>query len=72
MTTFYVSFATGVEPIDAHFSKLNCEMKVLDKKCNEFEVIEKYVQNTHAATHNLFSLQLEEVFKIERKGENSR
>ena len=44
----------------------------MDKKCNEFEVIEKYVQNTHAATHNLFSLQLEEVFKIERKGENSR
>ena len=62
----------GLDPIDAHFSKLNCGIEVVDKKSNEFEIIEKYVNNTHAATHNLYSLEIEDVFKIERKVEISR
>jgi hypothetical protein len=63
---------SGLDPIDAHFSKLKCDIDVVDKKSNEFEVIEKYVKNTHAATHNLYSLEIEDVFKINRKVENSR
>jgi poly [ADP-ribose] polymerase len=63
---------TGEDPIDAHYKKLNCAIEVLDKKSTEFEVIDKYVKNTHASTHNLYSLEVEDVFKIDRKGETSR
>ena len=63
---------SGVDPIDAHYSKLNCDIKVLDKKSEEFQIIEKYTKNTHAATHNLFSLELEDVFKIDRKTEHKK
>jgi poly [ADP-ribose] polymerase len=62
----------GEDPIDAHYKKLNCSIGVLDKSSSEFGVIEKYVHNTHATTHNLYSLELLDVFKIDRKGESSR
>ncbi len=63
---------SGVDPIDAHYAKLNCDIKVLDKESEEFKIIETYTKNTHAATHNLFSLELENVFKIDRQMENKR
>ena len=42
----------------------------MDKNSNEFESLKKYVENTHAATHNLFALEIEDIFKVNRKGEN--
>ena len=32
-------------------------------------MLQKYVQNTHAATHNQYSLEVMEVFKVVRHGE---
>ena len=63
---------TGQDPIDAHYKKLNCGIDVLDKSTDEFAVIDKYVKNTHAATHSLYSLEVQDVYKIDRKGEASR
>ena len=63
---------SGDDPIDVHYKKLDCQVEVLDKKTNDFEVIKKYVENTHASTHNLFDLEIEDVFKINRKGESTR
>jgi len=63
---------SGQDPIDAHFQKLNCAIDVLDKSTTEFAVIDKYVKNTHAATHSLYSLELQDVYKIDRKGEAAR
>jgi len=51
----------NLDPIDAHFRKLNTKMEVLDRGCEEFALLEEYVKNTHAATHNLYSLEIEQV-----------
>ncbi len=59
-------------PIDLHYKKLNCEMEVLDKKSDEYKDILTYVRNTHAATHNSYSLEVEDVFKISRNGESDK
>jgi hypothetical protein len=61
-----------MDPIDSHYQKLNCKMDVVDKKSDEFAIIEKYVKQTHAQTHNLYDLEIEDVFKVDRKGESSR
>lgn len=61
-----------VDPIDAHYAKLKTDIKVVEKSSQEFQTIEKYVKNTHAETHNLYTLEIEDVFKIDRKGENKR
>ncbi|RNA39365.1 poly [ADP-ribose] polymerase, partial [Brachionus plicatilis] len=59
-------------PIDMHYKKLNCQIEVLDKNSEEFSLILKYVQNTHAATHYTYNLIVEDVFIINREGEESR
>ena len=62
----------GKDPIDAHYEKLQTHMDVLDRSSDEFKILEKYVKNTHASTHTMYSLEIEEIFKISRKGEKER
>ncbi|XP_076289314.1 poly [ADP-ribose] polymerase-like [Lasioglossum baleicum] len=59
-------------PLDAHYKQLNADIKVLDKKSNEYKLIEQYVQNTHATTHKQYDLEIEDVFVVKRSGEDSR
>lgn len=51
----------GKDPIDAHFGKLRTRMEVLDRASDEFKLLEEYVANTHASTHRLFTLEIQEV-----------
>lgn len=36
-------------------------VQVVDKSSEEAQVIQQYVKNTHAATHNTYTLEVEEV-----------
>uniref|UniRef100_T1IQQ9 Poly [ADP-ribose] polymerase n=1 Tax=Strigamia maritima TaxID=126957 RepID=T1IQQ9_STRMM len=60
------------DPIDAHYEKLKTEIEVLDRKSEEFDLIQKYVKNTHASTHNQYGLEIIDVFKVVRQGEAKR
>lgn len=60
------------DPIDINYEKLKTKIEVVDKATQEAEVIEQYVKNTHAATHNTYTLEVQEIFKIAREGENQR
>ena len=44
-------------------------MEVLDKTAEEFKTLETYVRNTHAATHNMYTLEIEDVsdFPVSQK-----
>lgn len=59
-------------PLDNHYKQLKTDIDVLDKTSEEFKMIEKYVQNTHAATHTQYKLEIEEVFVVKRYGEDQR
>ncbi|XP_020719447.2 poly [ADP-ribose] polymerase isoform X1 [Bombus terrestris] len=59
-------------PLDTYYKQLNTEIKILDKESEEYKVIKKYVQNTHAATHTLYELEIQDVFVIKRQGEDNR
>lgn len=61
-----------LNPLDAHYDQLKTELVPLDHKSEEFDLINKYVQNTHAATHDTYSLEILDVFKVDRKGEKRR
>ena len=52
------------DPIDIHYEKLKTGIEVLDKKCDEFKILEKYVNQTHAATHTLYTLEIIQVHVI--------
>ena len=47
-------------------------LQVLTKDSEEFKMLKEYVTNTHAPTHSSYSLELMDVFKIERHGEDKR
>ncbi|XP_063079036.1 poly [ADP-ribose] polymerase 1 [Engraulis encrasicolus] len=60
------------DPIDINYEKLNTQIEVVDKSTHEAQVILDYVKNTHAATHNTYTLEVEEIFKVVRDGEYQR
>ena len=61
-----------VNPVDTNYKQLNTELKVVDKNSEEFQLLQTYVENTHAATHSNFSLEIQDIFRVERQGEKRR
>ncbi|KAL2082174.1 hypothetical protein ACEWY4_021992 [Coilia grayii] len=60
------------DPIDINYEKLRTQIQVVEKSSHEAQVIQQYVKNTHAATHNTYTLEVEEIFKVVREGEHQR
>uniref|UniRef100_A0A914E2X6 Poly [ADP-ribose] polymerase n=1 Tax=Acrobeloides nanus TaxID=290746 RepID=A0A914E2X6_9BILA len=60
------------DPFDNHYEKLKCAMEVVDKSSDEFKRIQTYLKNTHADTHRSYKLEIIDVFRISREGEDNR
>lgn len=63
---------SDVHPVDLHYKKLNAEIEILDRTSKEFELLQIYIKNTHAATHTQYELEILDVFKVSRVGEDKR
>ncbi|XP_075147428.1 poly [ADP-ribose] polymerase-like [Haematobia irritans] len=61
-----------INPIDKHYEQLKTKLVPLDKHCEEFALLEKYVRNTHADTHNMYDLEVVDIFHVSRQGEARR
>ncbi|XP_031626910.1 poly [ADP-ribose] polymerase-like [Contarinia nasturtii] len=61
-----------VNPLDACFHKLRANIESIDKMAVEFLEISNIVANTHGNTHNQYHLEVLEIFKINREGEDTR
>lgn len=61
-----------MHPLDLQYSKLKTQISVLDRESEEFGHLQAYVKNTHAETHQQYSLDIVEVFKVERHDEKKR
>ncbi|XP_075147427.1 poly [ADP-ribose] polymerase-like [Haematobia irritans] len=61
-----------INPIDKHYEQLNTKLVPLDKHSEEFALLEKYVRNTHADTHNMYDLEVVDIFQVSRQGEARR
>jgi poly [ADP-ribose] polymerase len=53
--------------IDRHYASLKCQLTPLDKEDEEYKLIELYVNTTHAKTHNQYTLNVLDVFTIDKK-----
>jgi poly [ADP-ribose] polymerase len=56
-------------PIDHHYRGLNCTLTSVDHEDVAFGIVDKYVQQTHAKTHSQYRLEVQEVFRVARQGE---
>ncbi|CAD8171360.1 unnamed protein product [Paramecium pentaurelia] len=57
---------------DNYYFKLNSKIKLIDTASADYDIIEKYVENTHGSTHSNYNLKVLEIFKIKRKGEKEK
>ncbi|CAL9164864.1 poly [ADP-ribose] polymerase 1-like isoform X1 [Musa acuminata AAA Group] len=57
------------ESLDDKYKKLRCDITPLLHDSEDYQLVEKYLLNTHAPTHKDWTLELEEVFALEREGE---
>ncbi|CAM8931406.1 unnamed protein product [Rhodiola kirilowii] len=64
--------AESDESLDEKYEKLRCHIGPLPHDSEDYKLIEKYLLNTHAPTHTEWSLELEEVFALEREGESDQ
>ncbi|KAH8515354.1 hypothetical protein H0E87_003996 [Populus deltoides] len=60
------------DSLDDKYKKLHCDICPLPHDSEDYQLIEKYLLATHAPTHTDWSLELEEVFLLERSGEFDR
>ncbi|KAJ9171804.1 hypothetical protein P3X46_015118 [Hevea brasiliensis] len=57
------------DPLYCRYNHLHCELIPLEVDSEEFSMIAKYMQNTHAKTHTQYSVDIVQIFKVSREGE---
>ncbi|XP_077581070.1 poly [ADP-ribose] polymerase 2 [Stigmatopora nigra] len=59
-------------PLNHYYTSLKCQLEPLDPLCHEYNVIEKYMNSTHASTHNTYTMNVLDIFAVDRHGESSQ
>ncbi|KAI8759281.1 poly [ADP-ribose] polymerase 2, partial [Biomphalaria glabrata] len=57
-------------PVDRHYHQLHCQLEPVSHDGEEFKLVDSYLQQTHANTHNQYKLELLDVFKCDKEGES--
>ncbi|TRY74450.1 hypothetical protein TCAL_10093 [Tigriopus californicus] len=58
-----------LNPIDNHYHRLNCHIKHLETKSKDHEILSKYIMSTHGATHSSFSMDVLDIYDLDKSGE---
>ena len=56
--------------LDSYYGKLKCIIEPLGTETEEYKNIKTYVTNTHAPTHSHYTLNILDIFELNRKIEN--
>ncbi|XP_031638339.1 poly [ADP-ribose] polymerase-like [Contarinia nasturtii] len=59
-------------PLDACYLKLKADIVAVDKNSDEFKKINEIAKTTHGPTHKNYRLEVLEIFKVRRHGEDNR
>ena len=68
-TTLNTDTNTRLNPIDQHYEQLKCKLLPMEKTSDMYELINKYLQSTHAVTHQQYKMQIEDIFEVDRDNE---
>ena len=65
--------ATDQRPlVDVQYEELGCKLDTVLPDSEEWNLINRAVQETHAETHNTYKMRVSKIFKVERDGERQR
>lgn len=62
----------NVNPVDKRYSQLKNNITPMEKTDPMYQMLEVYLKNTHAQTHQNYRLDIDEIFEIDRVGEQER
>ena len=62
----------NLNPLDCNYFSLNNQISVLEKSNPNYNLIVKYLENSHSHRHDGFSLELQNIYKLKRKGEDDK
>jgi hypothetical protein len=57
------------DPLDIHYESLHTNIRPVDPSSEEFKAIVKCLMTTHAPTHTEYTMQVQEVFAVQREGQ---
>ncbi|CAG0891554.1 unnamed protein product, partial [Darwinula stevensoni] len=62
----------SLHPADQRYKSLCCTMKHVDPSQQDYKIVEKYLQSTHAVTHNQYEMILEDLFEYEKDEQTAK
>ncbi|XP_047307874.1 poly [ADP-ribose] polymerase 2-like [Impatiens glandulifera] len=63
---------TQDDPLYSHYRRLNCQLAPVEADSKEFLMIDRYMKNTHAKTHSKYTVDISQIFRVSREGEDDR
>ncbi len=63
---------SDINEIDSNYLKLKTDVKALDKNSNTYKSLIKYVTNTHATTHNNYTIEVLDIYELDKEQDNIR
>lgn len=61
-----------LNPVDLHYKDLECDLSPVNPSDETYKLLNKYLQNTHATTHNQYKMEILDLFEIEKSGETDK
>merc|ERR1719509_571147 len=60
---------SDLNPVDRRYEQLKVDIKHMDNKSKEREAVVKAIKSTHATTHSQYTMDVEEVFTLDKEQE---
>ncbi|KAF8077042.1 hypothetical protein N665_1066s0004 [Sinapis alba] len=60
------------DPLYYHYQQLNCGLTPVRADSEEFSMVATYMENTHAKTHSGYKVEIAQLFRASRAGEDDR
>ncbi|CAN6693718.1 unnamed protein product [Malus baccata var. baccata] len=74
VTTKLLKDDTGMQgdPLYSCYRSLHCELTPVGADSHEFDMINKYMRNTHAKRHSTYTVDIVQIFRTSKEGEVER
>ena len=60
---------SNIHPIDRKYDQLKIDINPMAKKSQEWKLLEKSIKTTHASTHNLYDMEVLDLFSLDKENE---
>ncbi|VDO24680.1 unnamed protein product [Brugia timori] len=67
--TFKKEGDVNIHPIDRHYINMKCEISLLSVNDPIYQLVDNYLQWTHAPTHIMYQIRIRNLYAVNRSGE---